>query len=176
MFLCVENVFTVDNTLKEVIMGIQLRNNEEIVREARPHWSSYILPAILAAIGVNSLVTVIYMSHTPEGARVAGTLAALKLFAFVWVAPLIWKIISNYFKIYIITNHRVYVEQGVISKLKLDVPFNKINDIQMSQGLVQRIFGSGNIRIFTGNSLPVIMEDLDIPNEFKEEIFGVISS
>ena len=63
---------------------------------------------------------------------------------------LIWTYLSWRSTCYILTNKRVMIKSGVISKKNVYMHFNKIQDIQVSQGFSQRISSAGNIEIFGG--------------------------
>jgi len=43
----------------------------------------------------------------------------------------------------------------------------------MKQSITQRIFGSGDVMVFSGNSIPVVIKDIESPNEFKEHLFTI---
>ncbi|APJ02471.1 PH domain-containing protein [Silvanigrella aquatica] len=90
--------------------------------------------------------------------------------------PFVYKWLQNKSKKYIVTNQRVYIENGIIAKSETELPLNKINDILLKQGIVQRLVGAGNIRIFTGNDKPTIIFDIDAPDSFKNKLTEMIEN
>lgn len=146
-------------------MGIQLRQDEQIQCEANFHWSVYILPGVWAGfMGLSLLGQLI--SKEASGSGLFWT-------AFVGFSPIMYVWLKNKNKTYVVTNQRLYVEEGILSKSKTDIPFNKVNDISFNQGIFQRMFGSGNISVMTGNDKPTKLANLDKPEKFREALSAV---
>ena len=82
---------------------------------------------------------------------------------------LIWTYLSWKSTCYILTNKRVMIKSGVISKKNVYMHFNKIQDVQVSQGFTQRISSAGNIEIFGGRDrTSLILENIPNPDKFEE--------
>lgn len=54
---------------------------------------------------------------------------------------------------YIVTTHRVMQLHGVLSRRVFDSSLEKVNDILLTQTLLGRIFGYGNLEIITGSDI-----------------------
>lgn len=152
-----------------------LRSEEKVMKEVHLHWTFFLRSGLCAAFGFfimlfGSIGTV--MSDDPK----ASSAFSFVFWGLVLCSPLAYKVLFNMTKKYVITNQRVYVEEGIIAKTKTDVPYNKVNDIQMSQSIVQRIFGSGDIHVHTGNSKPIVIKHVTSPDDFKNELFDVIAA
>lgn len=65
-----------------------------------------------------------------------------------------------------ITNRRIKGKTGLINTNELDSPLNKINGIQVKQGLFGKIFKYGTIIITTSSSV-FEFDYVTKPNEFK---------
>ena len=65
-----------------------------------------------------------------------------------------------------ITNKRLHGKTGLLNTNELDSPLNKINGIQVNQGIFGKIFNYGTIRITTASSL-FEFNYITNPNEFK---------
>ena len=50
---------------------------------------------------------------------------------------------------YIITNKKVFVKAGVLSKRQREIPFSMITDVTVSQGVLEQIFGLYRLGIQT---------------------------
>jgi uncharacterized membrane protein YdbT with pleckstrin-like domain len=144
-------------------MRPKLVAEEEEILQAHLHWSSYILYSFWALLGCLAMLATLY---TPKSEQITG----FSIQFVVFILPLMVRYLQNKCKTYAITNTRLYIEEGIFSKSKLDIPINTVDDIQIKQGLLQRMFNSGNIMIFSGNSIPTIIEDIDNPNQFKEQL------
>lgn len=93
----------------------------------------------------------------------------IDLFACMILIGLIWlpRDLIKYFTTKLeITNRRVKGKIGLINTNELDSPLNKINSVQVKQGLFGKIFNYGTITITTPSSL-FNFDYITNPNEFK---------
>lgn len=151
-------------------MSIQLRENEIMHKEAHFHWSVYLLPGIWAFIWLIVFISILKSISSFDAAQFFKSLSIISAIAF---SPALYIWIKNKSKTYMVTNQRLYVEEGIFSKVKRDIPFNKINDIFTKQSLWQRILGSGNLSVLTGNDVPIFLKNLDYPEQFHEALSKV---
>jgi uncharacterized membrane protein YdbT with pleckstrin-like domain len=151
-------------------MAIQLRENETIKAEVNFHWSAFIMAKIWAGLGVLVLLGTIVGSFSDKAEEKPGVIFSGIFWTLIFFSPFIYKWLQNKFKTYVVTNQRVYIEEGLLSKSKRDLPLNKVNDISLKQGILQRMFGSGNIVILMGNDKPTIVKDIENPDIFKNAI------
>lgn len=145
-------------------MALKLRTNEELKIKADFHWSSYLFPGIWAAFLTLFIIGLLAAPKTD------GESTPIFWFVILGWAPLISKFLANKCKDYSVTNQRLYVEEGIIAKKKKDIPLQKINDLEVSQGILQRMLGAGNILVLTGNDKPTILANIDNPEAFKNQI------
>lgn len=139
-------------------MGIRLRDDEKLIKEIDFHWLSYLYSLLwLLMFGLISLLFV-WVGWWKTG---------LVFFVFGF-PPLLWRRFENYCKCYALTNQRVYIEKGVISKTKLDLPLDKINDVLVEQNVLHRIFGGGHVEIMTGNDQHRSLHNVSDPEVFKD--------
>ncbi|MBU2639353.1 MAG: PH domain-containing protein [Nanoarchaeota archaeon] len=107
----------------------ELHKDEEIQKQFRPHPISYL------------------------GAYIAGGILTLTLAGAVVGIPLI--VLSEFIRRgnkYYITDKRVIHEFTFLSRKTSSALHEKIQDVHFSQGLIQRMFGIGNIHINTAGS------------------------
>lgn len=121
------------------------------------HWIIYVKPALIFAIVSISA----FLNLRFNIALLASLLGAL---------PLIKALLTDLTKKYVVTNKSVLVEHGILARIKKDIPISKINDVTITQSLIQRIFNCGNVRILTGNDLALILSDIDNPEMLKSVI------
>lgn len=156
-------------------MAITLKSGEEIKAEVNFHWSAFILAKAWAVLGVIASFGAILSLFGDDPEKTSSPEM------FIWIGllfygPLTYKWLQNKCKRYVLTNQRVYIEEGVISKSKTDLPLNKLNDVALKQNILQRLFGSGTIILFTGNSKPNLIKDVENPDEFKNAISDMIEN
>ena len=147
-------------------MAIHLRSDENLVCEAHFHWTSYLVSGVWAGIFtlsiIGHLLTLMFAKES--------TPVSFEAIAVIGYAPICWVWLRNKSKCYVVTNQRIYVEDGVLSKSKRDIPLTKVNDITFSQGVFQRMFGSGNVMVMTGNDKPTKLVNLEDPEGFRAAV------
>ena len=67
-----------------------------------------------------------------------------------------------------ITDRRITGRMGLIKVYQIDSPLNKVQAVEVHQGLFGQIFNYGDIRISTAsNSTPITFHYIDKPNDFR---------
>jgi len=119
----------------------------------------------------------------PILAIVAALAAAVALSVFVpgailvaWLLPVIplvwlaWRYLYWANKIYMVTNRRVLKLEGLFAKSHRDASLDKINDMDLEQGLLGRLLNYGDLGIATANeAASVTYHFLHDPVEFKRQ-------
>jgi membrane protein YdbS with pleckstrin-like domain len=162
---------------------------ERVLFSTRPRFSQSVASAYLRLI---LLFLLIYFFTTIIRylAAIQAQISALLTIPFVeWstdviiiiiillVLSLIWTYLSWKSTCYILTNKRVMIKRGVISKKNVYMHFNKIQDIQISQGFTQRISSAGDIEIFGGRDrTSLILENIPNPDKFEDLLNQKIES
>lgn len=87
---------------------------------------------------------------------------------FLWI---LWNVITWRSTWYTVTTQRVQIKSGVISTKSAYMHFNKMQDIEVTQSLVQRISSSGDIEIFGGRDRTnLILENIPNPDQVEDII------
>jgi hypothetical protein len=109
---------------------------EVIVDEVRKHWVVYVVPALIALVGVFflglSLVASVQVAWLP---LVVGL--ALLLFAG-------WRALAQNVDRFVITNMRVFRVKGVLARSLATMPLLRILDITVVKPMTGRVFGYGH--------------------------------
>jgi hypothetical protein len=109
---------------------------EVIVDEVRKHWVVYVVPALIAVVGVFclglSLVTSVQVAWLP---LVLGL--ALLVFAG-------WRALAQNLDRFVITNMRVFRVKGVLARSLATMPLLRILDITVVKPMTGRILGYGH--------------------------------
>jgi uncharacterized protein len=53
---------------------------------------------------------------------------------------------------YDITQDEIYIERGILTRVKTIAPFNRIQHIDLRQGVLERIFGLASLIVFTAGT------------------------
>jgi membrane protein YdbS with pleckstrin-like domain len=115
---------------------------------------------------VSSLVNLPFVEGTTDA------IVIIILLLLIWI---LWNFISWRSKNYTLTNQRVMVKKGVIRKKTVYMHYNKIQDIIVSQSIMERVSYSGDIEIFGGHdNTSLILEDIPNPSEIENMINRMI--
>lgn len=161
-------------------MRVALRPNEYIRDTTDFHPLVFVIPNILFIIGL-ALILIAYnfpdLFERFDIFRVVGLLNLPLIiigFGTFLLIPLIVRTLDNHLKTYMVTNQRVCFRRGIVAVKERNVPLTKINDVQLEQSFIQRIFNSGDIIIQTGNDEHVKISDITHPIEFRDQILFAI--
>ena len=124
-----------------------LNENEELILDIHPHWWYFaqsggaVLVSVVAwAVGATRIDGG-FWEWLPKS---LGVVAAL---AFVWLG---WEYLQCRFTNFAITNARVIYQQGLISKKGVEIPLDRVNNVNFNQTIIERILGAGDLLIESG--------------------------
>lgn len=160
-------------------MSLELRPNEYVKIEVHFSYKVFVFPMLLMSIGILMLLLVMsgavddyHFTWLHMALKISTVLIIIGLALFI---PYMYKRLDNRLKIYAVTNQRVYIRRGIINIREKDIPLAKINDVQISQTLSQRIFGAGDVLIQVGNDESnICIEDVNYPRQFRDTIISSI--
>jgi membrane protein YdbS with pleckstrin-like domain len=147
----------------------QLQTGEEILYWAYPTrlpLTPWVVGAVLALVG--AVLAWNILSIEPL-ALAAGALA------LVLGGMALVKLVIIRSHDYVLTNRRVILEEGILSRRSMDASLGKINNVEHRQSLWGRLLGYGDVEIDTASEtgatrFPGISDPLD----FKREILGAV--
>jgi uncharacterized membrane protein YdbT with pleckstrin-like domain len=153
-----------------------LDDGEEVVRNLRPHWRRVVVPVALLPIVVG-LASFGWFT-LPSGSwrqplRYAILVVALLILLRWSVRPLLFWLTTRY----VVTNRRVLMRNGVLSRTGRDVPLTRINDVSFSRTIIERCFGSGTLVIESaGDRGQVILRDVPTVEPVQRDIYRLVES
>jgi uncharacterized membrane protein YdbT with pleckstrin-like domain len=117
-----------------------LSDDETIVLETHPHWKTLVLPvlALLAVLGVAGYVYALVSDSIAHWVIVG--VAALLVIVFTLVPFLRWRT-----TLFVMTNKRVVVRSGILSRTGRDIPLTRVNDVTFTHNLLERLLGCGTL-------------------------------
>jgi uncharacterized membrane protein YdbT with pleckstrin-like domain len=126
-----------------------LTEDEEIILEFHPHWSTLIVTIFWAAVAV--VVAGVVIFFIPDGS--VQTLIRLVVAAFGVIAVLVvgllpflrWLTTS-----YTLTNRRFVMRHGILSRSGRDIPLTRVNDVSFQHSLIQRMLRAGTLVVESG--------------------------
>ena len=151
------------NTNQIVMSYIEtnLQPGEEIKYRAKIHFFLFVQPTILLLIGA-------FLASAPKEISAMTHYAGL-LILFFGMVSLLQRLFVKMGSSYAVTNKRVILKTGVISRRAVDLVLAKCEGLHIKQSIMGRIFNFGTITVTTGgaaSSYPYIAD----PMRFKKEI------
>ncbi|HVS67284.1 MAG TPA: PH domain-containing protein [Mycobacteriales bacterium] len=151
-----------------------LDSDEHVVRNLRPHWRRVAGPVVLAPIVVG-LASYGYFSLPDNGARkvLRWIILIVAAVVLIWwsVRPFLFWLTTRY----VVTDRRVLMRSGVLSRKGRDVPLTRVNDVSFTRSLIERFFGSGTLVIESaGERGQVTLNDVPQVEDVQREIYRLV--
>lgn len=145
-----------------------LTDDEEIVRQFRPHWR-VLLPVIAWAMAVSALVGVGFAALDPPArwwVLVGGPV--------VWLLISVRSILDYWFTNYVLTTERIIVRRGMIARSGTEIPLENINNVLFSQSVIERLLGYGDVLLESaGSQGQSRLTDIPDPEAFQSQVYRV---
>ena len=146
-----------------------LNDGEEVALDLRPHWwffSRHIASGIPLFV-VGGLI--IFMKAS--GVR-AVLLFAWGVAAVAWAGWLALKYLEWNFTHFVVTDDRVIYRTGVLAKRGVEIPMERINNINFHQGIWERLIGAGDLDIESaGKDGQSHFDDVWHPDGVQQELY-----
>jgi uncharacterized membrane protein YdbT with pleckstrin-like domain len=139
----------------------QLSPGEEIVLEMHEHWKHLLGAGLICLAALVGLVVVLAIG--PE----EGFFAWLRTLGWVAFAGVVlvfgvWPTVAWWNRTYTLTNERLATRTGVLRRSGRDIPLTRINDVAFEQGIVDRMFGAGTLKVSAASEEGTVIL-VDIP-------------
>jgi uncharacterized membrane protein YdbT with pleckstrin-like domain len=146
----------------------QLQPGEEILYQAFTTRIALIPRAVLAALVAAGAI----YAWRHEQAPLAVALGAIAAVFALWG---LWGLLLLRANEYVLTDHRLILQTGVLAKRSMDSRLDKINNVEHRQTLWGRILGFGDLEIDTASETgAAIFPRINSPLEFKRAILGAV--
>src|SRR5262249_4295515 len=121
-----------------------VQEGETVALDLRPHWW-YFSRNILTGIPLFIILILVLNSDTDWVSKYGGLLFGIV--ALAWAAWLGLEYLQWRMTYFVVTSRRVIYRSGVISKRGVEIPLERINNINFHQRLIDRIIGAGDLDI-----------------------------
>ena len=129
---------------------------ETVVHEDSLHWIIYLTPMIILGVGVG----------VAASGLLAGGLALLVIGLFALLASWIRQISSEF----AVTNRRVIIKTGFLSRRTIELNMSKVESIQVDQGIAGRLLGYGTITVIGTGGTREPFAQIDDPLSFRHAV------
>jgi len=147
--------------------------DEYEVIHTRTHAKALVGPALVlimlgAAVGAG--VALVPTEFRPIGQVAVAVLGTLPLIWWVVLPFLRWRTTT-----YTVTNRRLITRRGVLNKVSLDVPLDRIHEVSQERSLSDRMFGCGTLQIQTAaEDGLVVLADVPEVEHVHAEMTGLL--
>jgi uncharacterized membrane protein YdbT with pleckstrin-like domain len=146
-----------------------INEGESVALDLRPHWwffSKHILTGIPLVIGI-VLVTRINNDDVKDVLTYVVGGAAI-----VWAIWLLVKFLEWSRTFFVVSDQRVIFRTGVLTRHGVEIPLERINNINFHQGIWERIIGAGDLEIQSaGEQGTSQFSDIRHPDGVQQEIY-----
>ena len=147
-----------------------LNRNEDVALDLRPHWW-YFGRQILTGFPLFLLIVVILAWSASGFVKDAANWIVLAL-VVAWVVWLALKYMAWARTYFVVTNQRVIYRTGVVSRHGVEIPLERINNINFHQRFFERMIGAGNLDVESaGEQGNTTFDFVRHPDGVQQEIY-----
>jgi uncharacterized membrane protein YdbT with pleckstrin-like domain len=156
------------------VTGPMLPEGEYLVLRVHPHWKTILRPIVALALIIAALIVILVFlpaSADKPAVRLAiGALALLAAIIFCAIPLLRWRTTS-----YELTSRRLRLRSGILTRTGRDFPLSRISDVSFSQGVLDRLLGSGRLVIESaGEHGELVLREIPQVQRVQAELFQLI--
>jgi uncharacterized membrane protein YdbT with pleckstrin-like domain len=146
-----------------------LNEGEDLALDLRPHWwffSKHILTGIPLFLAL-----ILILAKTTSDTR-KWLMYVWGIVALAWAVWLGLKYLQWNFTHFVVTSDRVVYRTGVLSKHGVEIPLERINNINFDQNIWERVIGAGDLEIESaGKDGQSQFEDVWHPDGVQQELY-----
>lgn len=147
-----------------------LGEGEQIVLDLHQHWKVMVLPflELLAVLGLSGFLLAVVDDDLGRYAIIGVGLLLLLVF---FVIPLLrWRT-----TLFVVTNERVVMRSGILSRQGRDVPLQRINDVSFQHSLLERMLGCGTLVVESaGERGQVTLTDVPRVERVQRTVYDLV--
>lgn len=145
-----------------------LTADEQIILDLRPHWKALVVPfiySLLIAAATGVLYVKVVKDSTPRLILMGAALVG-------WIALAGIKIARWKFTEFVLTNERIIARSGVVAKVSKEIPLERVNDVTVTQSVLDRIVRAGDIVLESGGEFgQAEFDDVRKPVDVQKAIY-----
>ncbi len=124
-----------------------LNANETIALDMHPHWWYFAEPAWSLLGSIILGIIVLAKTHGDVGKVLRVLTLILLVGTAIWLVIRYMKWLTTNF---VITSNRLIFRQGIIGKSGIEIPLERVNNVNFHQTVFERILGAGDLLIESG--------------------------
>ncbi|MFM9377777.1 PH domain-containing protein [Gordonia sp. VNK21] len=141
-----------------------LAPGETVVVHRHPHWKGLVAPILLFWLVTAVCGILLGLLHGADLDSTARTWLTV-LIVVVWALATLWWLVrplvawrTTHF---VVTDRRVIYRNGILTRSGIDLPISRINTVEFSHSLIDRMLRTGSLEIQSASDDPLVF--IDIP-------------
>lgn len=152
----------------------KLNDGETVALDMHPHW--WFFAESVAALAASLVVAVVVLGYIDEGTAkdlLQPLAIAMIVVGGAWVAI---RYLKWYTTNFVITSQRLIFRQGVLGKSGIEIPLERVNNVNFHQSLFERIINAGDLLIESGGETgQQRFTDIHNPDEVQNLISSLLT-
>jgi uncharacterized membrane protein YdbT with pleckstrin-like domain len=142
-----------------------LTANETVISSFRPHWKLLFIPALW---GLGVTVVFLIIENYVDWLFWIRVLVAVGILLFFVVRPLVdW-----WFTRYVLTSERLMTRNGLIAQRGIEIPLERITNVNFSQSVFERMLGAGDLLVESaGTTGQSAFANIPHPDKFQAVLY-----
>ena len=125
-----------------------LNSDETVALDLHPHWWYFFEAAAALAVSIVAGVVIRVLLNPGNTRKYLGYIVLIAIvLSAIWLIIRYAKWITTNF---VITNDRVIFKHGVVAKSGVEIPLDRVNNVNFNQSIFERILGAGDLLIESG--------------------------
>jgi len=126
-----------------------LNDNETVSVDLHPHWWFLAGPIMALMLAIAAAVATLVVTEPDSTVRTGTAWVVLGAMALssLWLISRYGRWLTTHF---VITNRRVIFRTGLLTKRGIEIPIDRVNTVHFSQGVLERLVGTGDLLIESG--------------------------
>lgn len=131
-----------------------LNDDEHVILDLHPHWWTFVKPSLAIVVSFVAWIKSYDIAGATAGsARKLIETSALWLTLATLLLTVLWlvKVALTWSRThFVLTSQRVIFRAGVIARTGIEIPLDRVNNINFHQSIFERMIGAGDLLIESG--------------------------
>ena len=151
-----------------------LNRGEHVNLDLHPHWVVFVKPGVISVL---VLVLVATAQRLDDGLLKTGVTRVLLVGLLVSVGAIGVVALKWSRTFFVVTSQRVIFRQGVFSRRGVEIPLDRVNNVNFAQSFLERMFGAGDLLIESASEDgQQLFSDIRHPEQVQNLIHEAIQS
>jgi uncharacterized membrane protein YdbT with pleckstrin-like domain len=153
-----------------------LAEDEDVLLDMHPHWKALVFPVLFVPI-IIGVATFIWFSLPDHSWSTIVRWVDVVLAVLVLLRLSLWPYLVWLTTHYVLTNRRVIIRRGVLSRSGRDIPLTRVNDVSFQHSVIERALRCGTLTIESaGEHGQVVLPDMPRVEWVQREVYRAVEA